>query len=668
MRFTRGSAASTLAGSLAAGILAVTGLVAAGCSGGGSGGGGGALAVSAKGPTNIFGEGGAGELDGGTGADVDFFADEITVGLKKVKCPKTPKTKSAKSGDLEIGGQDWDAVSSILDLDPDPDTIRTHGNIIVTGTLTVDFDENLECGEGSIFVDGAIVKTDDVGEDDGVLGPIDDDDDESFEITAEDGIVVVRGTINGSGDDDGVSFTIDGGALFIKGQQVFVDEAAQILAFGGNAGVGGGDGGDGGFVFLNAANDAFSDSGKAVGKKKKYTVKVAGLIDVSGGSSADEDGGGGGLIDARTFEPGKKTLTVLVGTHAADGGNAEDQGGNGGDINADGSDVGLGGSFFLAGGTSELGEGGAGGDLRVGDDFKASRLCVAGGREAADEVDLFLSGGSADATVGQGGRGGRYFLLAIARNCSNDANVLARGGSAADGGDGGLTFFEAHHGDLENSGDIDVSGANGLNGSGGFAGGAGGTDPDELDFLNFHVNDIGIVMIAVDGDLTNSGALTALGGNGGGTGGSGGAGADVILMIDDNSFQDEAGDPDGTDSPAGVAGVEGTDGNGGTLLNTGAILTSGGDAAVAGFGGDAGDVSLDRRQVDDDNDNNSRNEGAITGVGGDAAGANAQGGDGGDVLFGDVVNESTVSQEEGADAGLGDPEPSLDGVTTTTTN
>ncbi len=577
-----------------------------------------ALAASAGGPTLVDVSGGDG-ADGGDAGEIGFFADDIRIGETAVRAPRTRATATA---DLTIGSEDWDVVDGDpADLDPDPDTIRTRGSIIIAGTLTVDGDENLLSGEGSICIEsrGAIFRNDDPGEDDGAEGPLDDDFDDEFNLGAEDGAVVVRGTIDVSGDDDGADFDANGSSLAVVAGEIFLAEEALVSAAGGL-------GGNGGEMGFEAANDAATRSGTLVAPGEQgYAIDFRGLFSVPGGAGPG-DGGDGGRVLVRTWAPGALAEAVLGGIVNANGGDGSGgTGGDGGDIFLDGTAVGLAGEFHLKGGSGSGDDGGDGGTLGVGGGQKACRIQVAGGDTPADDVDFVLDGGAATATGGEGGEGGGVALVAVARDVFNDANVAATGGAGDSGGDGGGVFFESHHGNIENAGAIDVSGADGSNGPGGSVGGLF-TDPDEADDpLGF--NKVGVLFIALDGDISNQGLLSALGGDSNSAGGPGGDGGDVMFLVDDADPEDEAGDPDGLGNEAGVDGVELLDNNGGGIFNTADIFTGGGDAGGTdlGEGGDAGDVTMD---ADPNNDEisgagagTSSNTGAISAAGGDAAGS-----------------------------------------------
>ena len=406
----------------------------------------------------------------------------------------------------------------------------------------------------------------------------------------------------------------------------------------------------------------FDDTG--LGLPQRVVAAAGSTIDVSGGDAAEGPAGDAGALIVDVDSPAARNRVVLLGEVHLIGG-AGDSGGAGGVLRVLAGDVFLGGEIVLRGGPGEAGPGGAGGWLDALDVAKRpQRLGVVGTKSRRPRIDA--TGGAASA--GTGGLGGAVFGVSFAFDLDPGGASFGLSGSVqsdadvlAAGGDGatgggGGAVALISFGPVTNRGAIDVSGGDGTDGAGGDAGAASGILDPAEAGRPAHRNFLGVQMSSMDDAVVNSGAILASGGDAGNVG-DGGDGADVAFRIDS----------DGSD--AEVLG-EFND-FGGVVAVSGEIRAEGGDTAGGGAGGDGGDVTADADPDDDEAFPRRRRRTGLTGTlhltGGNATGTgDFAGGDGGDALLratGDFLDRSTITNTAGANVGA-PTSPAAEGTTT----
>lgn len=346
-----------------------------------------------------------------------------------------------------------------------------------------------------------------------------------------------------------------GGAVFL-GNDLTLNNQAEIKGGAGGPGGNGGNGGIGGDGITLSSRDPSIDVGD-------LALGATGGVGGTGGTG----GGGGNAIEGTelTINNGKDAL--IEGGNGSIGGKA----GNSGQGSAGGSNVNISqGAIGAVGGTG--GNGGQGGAGIMGDQLTIHNLGqIKGGT------------GGIGGAGGAGGEGG-FDGSGITESKSADGG---RGGNAGIGGQGGsaikgsyITINNEHLIAAGNGGDgADTSGANVLDGEGGAGGdnlqgnssafigskggkgGTGGTGGE------------GGIAINVDhGTITNSGIIRAGNGGQGTSGYLGGMGGNTYTYNGPGGAGGDGGD-------GGIA-IKGADL---TILNTGAIY--GGKGGVGGAGG-----------------------------------------------------------------------------------
>ena len=398
----------------------------------------------------------------------------------------------------------------------------------------------------------------------------------------------------------------------------------------------------------------------------------SGVLNSSGGNSMAGYGGTGGEIDL-SLDSTEAGSIISAGTLYSDGGSGTSGGGDsdypwldasgadnthiyvtasmyarGGDASGAGAYAGDGGAAYLyntsiggetvlfgfnnlttTGGAGAYG-GGDGGDIELYSD----------GEEILGLINQALidtRGGDATATSGTNtaGNGGAFLMWNYddTDEIDNSGAVDTSGGSAASGygGDGGYIEFyrDGGAGDISNTGTLTALGGDGTDG-----GGDGGNvelyaDGSGADGLGGEV-----------ATVSNTAAINTTGGDA--TTGSAGSGGDVLLEQDSGAGNVSNTAPIttlGGNSDSGYGGdggdieVEIEDGDG-SATNSGVLLASGGNSD-SGYGGSGGTVEVEQESSDELGGttaaagSSSRNTGTITTNGG----TGAYGGDGGDIDF-----------------------------------
>lgn len=194
----------------------------------------------------------------------------------------------------------------------------------------------------------------------------------------------------------------------------------------------------------------------------------------------------------------------------------------------------------------------SGGAATAGNGGNAGYIYLGGYYYTQNTGDLTARGGNTTAAAGVGGSGDYIELYSGWGPVYNSGKLDGRGGEGATGGDAADIYFYAYLGNLFNSGDMLVNGANSTVGDGGDGG-----------YVRFESN---------AGEIRNSGDLHGQGGDTTATAGSGGSGDQLYVYSDYDGLEEY--------SPAG------------DIHWSGEIDLSGGDAVATGTGngGSAGYV------------------------------------------------------------------------------
>jgi len=347
---------------------------------------------------------------------------------------------------------------------------------------------------------------------------------------------------------------------------------------------------------IDASGAASSATGTAAPAAGDITLAASGAVVVRGeilalGGAGADAGGAGGTVTLQTTGAGDVFVTGSV--DVSGGAGAAGSGGNGGAVGLDAGAGGifLGGAITARGGAGAL-EGGAGGGMGA-----FSSRSGTGGVVSSARIEL--SGGTATASLAQGGAGGVASFNDIGRLRVGGA-ITCRGGAsvAGQGGQGGSVNVGANGADgllgprargIEVAASIDVSG-----GAGGSGGGGGeviieliespqGTRPGEAPVMLR-----GYALVDVSG---GRGVTSTAETNGGGQ----------IIVVDDLAVAgglDRGGSVRNEAALRAVGGAStgGVGGRGGVcvvtsasvltpVVNRGEIDVSGGDGAGGGDGG-----------------------------------------------------------------------------------
>ena len=445
-----------------------------------------------------------------------------------------------------------------------------------------------------------------------------------------------NGTINTSGYGSATGAAGNGGYVDIY-SDYRLENTGDITTDGGTASGSGTTGGNAGYIDLEAGYGDLFNSGDLSSRggdgvtaggngdwQFLYVDYVGDLLnsgdlDTSGGDATAGNGGygdwlglyayGGGIINS-----GDLTTTGGATTDAAS------NGGNGGDIDiyvdygyiyeyTPAGDILFSGNIDTSGGlavtgTGATGNGGSGGDFEIDGDYDyypmGQRIALLG------YTDINTSGGNGN----YGGYGNWVELYCDygytdtglytpGCNITNEANIDAIGGSVvagatttpANGGDGGSFYMETEYyygmfdPDLDkvvNTGNINTSGGN------------------SLESTTNNIGDAGYVWIWGYNGVTNSGDITAVGGDDlgtdGGTTGFGNAGDDVEMYAELGPVKNSGDlDSSGGDGEYDGGKADNIDLYGPEVTNSGNLTAVGGNAdpLLAGStGGNGDDVEL----------------------------------------------------------------------------
>lgn len=412
------------------------------------------------------------------------------------------------------------------------------------------------------------------------------------------------GNIDSSGGD-GVTAGGNASEFYLAAESIGdVRNSGDILASGGSASDG--NGGNANEILLYGRGGPVFNSGN---------------LDAAGGdtTSVTANAGGGGFIEIGSeidtvigaFPAGNVLVSGNLDTsggNAVAGATGSGNGGNGGSIDiwswpdtipADTKVSMLGYSTINATG----GDGNTGGDgdlvqlLTDPDDVPLN-----GPGPIVNQAAINTSGGSVpvDATTGAGGSAGDVILItettgpaesAYGRTITNSGAITARGGNnrelAAAAGTSAEVFllgFDA----VNNTAAIDVSGGS----DSGTDGGVTGVGEDSGEVGIWSNGSLWISQPGFDGAVTNSGRLTANGGNGEYLGGSSG---NFIWLEGWDTVNSGTLRLDGGDANAGLVGSTGGDGGDPgvaplaayvTCSNTGSLISNGGTGTTPGADGD----------------------------------------------------------------------------------
>ena len=393
-----------------------------------------------------------------------------------------------------------------------------------------------------------------------------------------DDLVVNTGTIDASGGDSTVDGSA-GGSGGVSGElDVYVDYgdfySSGIVRV--NGGKGAASGGDNNADFWNWSNNygnsysMYIETALYDNTNRNGDIFISGTWEANGGEGVEGMGGYGGYIYLQTNALGTITINADMSAKTGNGAGTGsywgaytygidiyqnfDTYGNGFTLPATAGKISIAGKYDLRGGSGDLG-GGSAGYLQVyGNNYTAD---VPGADiELIGFAAMDLNGG--EGTSGGSASGQAFELFTYntssypAGPITNEANIDARGGKATLAGNTGGTggYVEIQVGGLgdtseviTNTGDIDISGGEGDNGGAAYGSGAG----DALYVAAVHV--------------TNSGALTAKGGNGATAGGNGGnitlTSTDAATPTTNAGSLNAAG---GTGTAGGTAGTRTVDG------------------------------------------------------------------------------------------------------------
>ncbi len=445
-----------------------------------------------------------------------------------------------------------------------------------------------------------------------------------------------NGTINTSGYGSATGAAGNGGDVGIW-PDYRLENTGDITTDGGTASGAGTTGGNAGYIDLEAyygdlfnSGDLSSRGGDGVTAGGNgdwqflYVGSVGDLLnsgdlDTSGGDATGGNGGYGDWIGLYAYGGG----IINTGDLTTTGGATTDvasNGGSGGDIDVyvdygyiyqytPAGDILFSGNINTSGGlavtsTGATGNGGSGGDINIDGDFDYYPM----GQRIA-----LLGYSGIDTSGGDGNYGGSASWVEFycdesysddgtygpGCNITNEADLNTMGGDVvagatttpANGGDGGSVYLETdyYYGMLDSSLDHVVNRGN-IDTSGG----------DSLESTTNNVGDAGYVWIWGYNSVTNSGDITAVGGDDfgtdGGTTGYGNAGDDVELFAQLGPVKNTGDlDSSGGDGEYDGGRADNIDLFGPEVKNSGNLTANGGDAdaSLAGStGGNAEDVEL----------------------------------------------------------------------------
>ncbi len=441
-----------------------------------------------------------------------------------------------------------------------------------------------------------------------------------------------NGTINTSGYGSTTGAAGSGGYVSIEADYSF-ENTGDITTDGGTASGAGTTGGTGGYIDLETyysnlfnSGDLSSRGGDGLtaggdgGYQYLYVdyvgdLRNSGNMDASGGDATAGDGGDGGYFYVQLYG----SDLINTGDLTTTGGSTTDSSSNGGDggyieVYLDygyiyeytpPGDILFSGNINTSGGLAvttagATGDGGDGGYFYVEGDYEdypmGQRIALLG------YTGIDSSGGDGN----YGGDGGNLDLehyygwsssetYVPSGNVTNEVDVNASGGSVvagatttpADGGDGGNSHMETdyYYGMLNPAIDKAVNKGN-LNLSGG----------DSLESTTNYTGDAGHFWLWGYNGVTNTGNITAVGGDDFGTTGYGNQGDDIELYAELGPVKNSGDfDTSGGDGEYNGGDADNIDLFGPEVTNSGNLTAVGGDAdpVLAGStGGDGDDVEL----------------------------------------------------------------------------
>lgn len=372
----------------------------------------------------------------------------------------------------------------LTSLDAD---VSVTGTALIDGNVTASGPRRITVTGGDLFIAGKLRA------------------DSDLTIEAPNGSIYVTGTIDTSGTNTGG-----------KAGDIRISADGNVMLLGAVKGRGGA---------ASAAAALAIDAGGG--------VQLAGTIDLRGGSARASasggvlDGGAGGHLAIGAVRPPASVVIAL--DVSVDGGDGHDSAGAGGSVT-----LVVGGDFTIAGTVRSRGGSifpGGSGDGGLAGNFTMDINTIVGNQSYRPGSVMMLDGGGSGG-VGIAGGGGHLYGRSYDGIVTMSGSLFARGGTARDGGLGGLgghvnLFSDSNYDGVGGNLTITPEGVIDVSGGAGSTGGSARNDgtglvavfPEDQEMIAVLLNADGIHGTPMNGVIDNQGVLIARGGEVGGAGG-----------------------------------------------------------------------------------------------------------------------------------------------------